>query len=168
MILIILLILIIILCIIFGYNAYNNRIQGIDYYGVIAYVNTNNGKNYLNGHVTGIKWECVEYVRRWLMIVKGVTFEDVATAEDIWELKTAKSLKGETLAFINGKGIPPVGALLIYKKTNKYPYGHVAVVVDVNDDIIYVAEQNYSLKKWQGYSRRVDRKDPVIGWKNIN
>ena len=147
-----------------------DEIQGIDHYGVVAYINKgpNKGeKNYVNGQYTGLKWECVEYARRWFIQVRGITFEDVATAEDLWKLKTAKA-KSKKIAFTNGKGIPPVGALLIYRKTNKAPYGHVAVVVKVNRVTVDIAEQNYSLKKWKGYSRRIHMTDPdIIGWKMV-
>ena len=146
-----------------------DEIQGIDHYGVVAYFNKGlhkGDKNYVNGQYTGLKWECVEYARRWFIQVRGITFEDVATAEDLWKLKTAKAKS--KIAFTNGKGIPPVGALLIYRKTNKAPYGHVAVVVKVNRVTVDIAEQNYSLKKWKGYSRRVHMTDPdIIGWKMV-
>lgn len=160
-----------------------DEIQGIDHYGVVAYLNKGphkGEKNYVKGHYTGLKWECVEYARRWFIQMRGITFEDVATAEDLWKLKTAKEITtGKNITFMNGtrkngKGMqatsmPPVGALLIYRKTNKDPYGHVAVVVKVNRVTVDVAEQNYSLKKWKGYSRRVNMTDPdIIGWKNIN
>ena len=152
------------------------NVQGIDHYGVVAYVNKGphkGEKNYVKGQYTGLKWECVEYARRWFIQMRGITFEDVATAEDLWKLKTAQK-KSEILAFTNGKSengkrMPPVGALLIYRKTNKDPYGHVAVVVNVNRVTVDVAEQNYSLKKWKGYSRRVHMSEPnIIGWKFIN
>jgi len=149
-----------------------NEIQGIDPYGVIAYVNRsqNRSENYINGQFTGLKWECVEYVRRWLITVKNVTFEKVETAEDLWKLRTATSMNGKTYDFVNvTNGIPPVGSLLIYKKTNKNPYGHVAVVVKVNTNReVEVAEQNYSLEKWKGYSRRINTREAnLIGWKIV-
>jgi len=146
------------------------KIQGIDHYGVVAYVNDGTDKkNYVDGQFTGLQWQCVEYARRWLLQVRGITFDAVETAEDLWKLKTATSVQG-THRFKNSKkGIPTVGALLIYKKTNKVPFGHVAVIVDVHENgEIDVAEQNYSLKKWKGYSRRIHMTDPnIIGWKTV-
>ena len=41
--------------------------------GVIAYYNNDHNyseKNYHNNIFTGFKYECVEFVRRWLLIIK--------------------------------------------------------------------------------------------------
>lgn len=147
------------------------KIQGIDPYGVISYVNYGSDeKHYVNGQFTGLKWQCVEYARRWLLQVKGIIFEEVDNAEDLWKLKTAFSVDGIHKFKNSKKGIPVIGALLIYKKTKKTPFGHVAVIVDVHENgDIDVAEQNYSSKKWKNsYSRRINMKDPdIIGWKFI-
>ena len=154
-----------------GTDLQGTDLQGIDHYGVIAYINyKTDEKNYVNGQFTGLKWQCVEYARRWLIQVKGIIIEDVETAEDLWKLKTVTSINGKTYKFMNvTNGIPPVGSLLIYKKTNKYPFGHVAVIVDVHENgEIDIAEQNYSLEKWKGYSRRITMKDSdILGWKII-
>lgn len=34
---------------------------------------------------SGVKWQCVEYARRYLIMVYGVTFESVDNAFNIWE-----------------------------------------------------------------------------------
>ncbi|MDP2193741.1 MAG: hypothetical protein Q8K36_04385, partial [Alphaproteobacteria bacterium] len=34
---------------------------------------------------TGMKWQCVEYARRWLIQNKGLTFDDVTYAWQIWD-----------------------------------------------------------------------------------
>ena len=126
-------------------------------------------ENYVNGHFTGLKWQCVEYARRWLITVKGVTFDKVNNATDIWSLQKATLLNLKQVDFINAPitEIPPIGALLIYRKSATFPKGHVAVVVKVHPNgEVDVAEQNYS-KNWQGIRRVNVKKENVIGWKII-
>ena len=42
--------------------------------------------NQIEGTYTGIKWQCVEFARRWLIQNRGMTFGDVDVAADIWAL----------------------------------------------------------------------------------
>ncbi len=64
------------------------EIIGITDQGVIAFSNENSNHqaNYYQGIYTGLKYECVEFVRRWLIIVYGITFESVDHAKDIYNL----------------------------------------------------------------------------------
>jgi len=121
-------------------------------------------ENYVNGHFTGLKWQCIEYARRWLITVKDATFEKVNNATDIWSLQKATLLDSTKVDFINAPitEIPPIGALLIYRKSSMFPKGHVVVKVHQNGEVV---EQNYS-NKWQGI-RCVNVKKE-LGWKIIN
>ena len=40
-------------------------------------------KNYVNGVYTGNKYQCVEYARRWLILVKYITIPNVGCACEI-------------------------------------------------------------------------------------
>jgi len=137
-----------------------------------------------NGVYTGIKWQCVEYARRWLLKHKGAVFADVDVAADIWN-------KIHHLQRVDHKGIiplqndpngsphpPSAGDLLIYAKAYKGT-GHVAVItdVDLHSHVIKVAEENYLNRKYPGdYARKIDLierhqrywvLDPyVLGWKH--
>lgn len=117
---------------------------------------------------TGIKWQCVEYARRWWITQKNITFGSVDTANEIFDLTSAENLKtGKKVKLIktqNGESlVPKEGDLLIYKKSVKddtLPYGHVAVIVNVNvsDGYVDIAEANYSNSVWEEkekYSRRL-------------
>lgn len=131
---------------------------------------------------SGLKWECVEYARRWLIDNKNVTFADVAYAYNIWDLKNGERIDTNQsvplLQFKNkiSKTQPQIGDLLIYS-TDLTITGHVAVVVSVNSNSITIAEQNYFNDPWDGanYSRRLllekDEEnryrifdDALIGW----
>jgi glutathionylspermidine amidase/synthetase len=114
--------------------------------GVSAYSNqkgqTNcSDANYFNGVYTGIKWQCVEYARRYLQTIRGITFDDVDFA---FEIPRAK------FTTLNGIGIKKtndleVGGLIVWPKyyKNNAPDGHVAVISAVQSNGIYVVEQNY-------------------------
>ncbi len=129
-----------------------------------------------------MKWQCVEYARRWLIENKNITFADVRYAHSIWGLKNGQlidaNLQVPLLKFENkiSDVQPEIGDLLIYS-TDFDITGHVAVVVSVNSNFITIAEQNYFNDLWDGatYSRRLliekDKKnryrifdDALIGW----
>ena len=158
---------------------------------VVAYSNCNNKCvdytiNRVNHIFTGIKWQCVEYARRWLLVNYSLVFDSVNTAADIWEQinEYKEPGFGDKVAvntYRNGsKKIPERGDLLIYGR-ELFLTGHVAVVVstDKMNNLVYVAEQNYKNKKWpSNYSRAIsyNKKDDrywlqdkfIIGWKSIN
>ena len=131
---------------------------------------------------TGMKWQCVEYSRRWLIENHGVTFADVEYAYHIWDLEFGETIDTHVhmplLRFTNKatKEAPQVGDLLIYSKALAIT-GHVAVIVSVDEDNITLAEQNYFNRLWEGkdYARRLllDKDaqghyrifdDSLIGW----
>ena len=117
--------------------------------GVPAYSNqkgqTNSSDaNYFNGLYTGIKWQCVEYARRYLQTTRGITFANVENAVEIPSAKFS-TLHGNNVIKTNDL---KVGSLVIWPKYYKYnaPYGHVAIVSKIQPNGIYVAEQNYDDK----------------------
>ena len=143
-------------------------IQGYASTNVPAYSNGNDSYiseeyTYLYGIRTGMKWQCVEYARRWLFIRKGCVFDSVDAAVDMWtQLKTiqrvvdGKCFNLKTHA--NGSTSPPKNeSLLIYQRSQPdMPYGHVSVIVDVTATYIRVAEENYHFYYWTGnYSRQI-------------
>jgi hypothetical protein len=134
--------------------------------GIKAYSNCRPGcvifePNQWSGTYTGIKWQCVEYARRWLLINTGTVFGDVDIAADIWDridhltdVKTRKQIPLETR--LNGsKQVPQVGDLLIYAKAFNGT-GHVAVVtgMDVNGGLVEVSEQNFHNESWPAHYAR--------------
>ena len=119
--------------------------------------------NQWNGTYTGIKWQCVEYARRWLLVNTGTVFGDVDIAADMWnkidyltDVKTKKRVP--LVTHLNGSTqAPEVGDLLIYAKAYK-DTGHVAVVtgIDIANGSIEVGEQNFNNERWTNhYARRL-------------
>ena len=118
---------------------------------------------------TGVKWQCVEYSRRWLILVLGINFESVGCAYEIFPLKHCICLRTNTnkefITFENGNSSPPKKCdLLIWKKAKPTPYGHVAVITgikntdDSNIGYVEICEQNHEhgcFWKADDYSRRL-------------
>ena len=121
------------------------------------------GRNFVNNRFTGIKYQCVEFARRWLICVKGLSFQDVSCACDIWKLRSLENINtSESVPLVpipNGSPYPPrTGALLIYKRRFLLPFGHVAIITEVNtrENYIRIAEQNEDDNYWPGdYSRQL-------------
>ena len=155
--------------------------------GIKSYSNCNSScvifeSNHYKGTYTGIKWQCVEYARRWLLHQHGVVYGDVEIAADIWQLdQLINPTTGEFHkfhSFVNGSNTKPsIGDLLIYGK-EYLGTGHVAVIVHVDEKngMLHLAEQNYANDKWNNsYARQVSflsKNDQfwildghLIGWK---
>jgi hypothetical protein len=122
--------------------------------GIEAYSNCQSGcvifePNKWNGTYTGIKWQCVEYARRWLLVNTGAVYGDV-------DVKTKKPIPLET--HLNGSTrAPEVGDLLIYAKAFNGT-GHVAVVtgIDINNGLVELSEQNFNNESWRDdYARKI-------------
>jgi hypothetical protein len=114
----------------------------------------------------GIRWQCVEYARRYFIINFNVAFTSVDYAYQIFNLTEVNDLTTidkfkEFKSFPNENVSPPhVGDLIIYPKTEQNPVGHVAVIseVDLKAGFVGLAEQNYFNKIWDNftlYARRI-------------
>jgi glutathionylspermidine amidase/synthetase len=141
--------------------------------------------NTYNGVYTGIKWQCVEFARRWLLEQKGAVYGDVDIAADIWtkidyltEVATGKKIP--LASYVNGSTqAPGVGDLLIYA-SEFLGTGHVAVITGIDNKAatIEVGEQNYNNTPWSSDHARsipfIKKGDQywlldgyLLGWKQI-
>ena len=167
-----------------------NQIQGTASTNVHAYSNGDGDffsveRHYLHGIFMGFKWQCVEFARRWLLMRKSCIFLPVPCAADMWtELKYVERITDEkqfSLKFHpNGSpNKPKHDALLIYPRNEELPFGHVAIICDVVDGFIRVADQNYIYYNWpDNYAREVplivkdncyfiEDEDYICGWIEI-
>ena len=146
-----------------GYSNCNDECINFDDEGVSF---AKNETGFIGDVYVGVRWQCVEYARRYLITKRHVTFDSVDAAYQIFNLPCLTDLTSEKtfarfLGYKNGASqYPPiVGDLLIFAKTNDAPYGHVAVVAGVNVEKGYVeiAEQNINMawEKPDLYSRRI-------------
>ncbi|NEX21108.1 CHAP domain-containing protein [Thiorhodococcus mannitoliphagus] len=117
----------------------------------------------------GVTYQCVEYARRWWIRNRSLTFGDVPTAADIFDLTAGLRLPGREPVPLGrslngaGKRAPQRGDLVIYARDHADPewrFGHVAVVVGVNlkQGWVELAEENYDNLPWrdpEAYARRI-------------
>ena len=112
------------------------------------YPDRENFAHYIDDIYMGYKWQCVEFARRWLYINRGYVFGDVAMAYDIFKLDhvivTESGKKLPLHAFHNGgRRRPQPGSMLIWAEGGEFDVtGHVAIITEVADDVLRIAEQN--------------------------
>ena len=105
----------------------------------------------------GIPFECVEFVRRYFMQTRGLTFPSVVDATDMfYRIHELNQLTDPTASVHLQTCIypyvrPPLhylrpGTMLFWapKPTDDLKYGHVALVVESSSDYVIVAQQNKS------------------------
>ncbi|CAK4690292.1 hypothetical protein AeMF1_002477 [Aphanomyces euteiches] len=116
------------------------------------------------GICTGIKWQCVELARRYLVIHHGILFDCIPTAHNMFTAAVFRQVATGTpvpaASIPHGSTTrPQKGSLLVWKAIGRYaPTGHVAIVVDATDTHVDVIEQNFFHTKWpqdRQYSRRI-------------
>jgi hypothetical protein len=169
-----------------GYNCNYKHIAAASdgaAYDHLSYVKDTRGRL----HYSGDKWQCVEYARRTWISQLDVLLPNTAKASDIWDRKFVKRLSDGARVKLNmfTSGIttkrPAVNDLIIWKLTDAEPVGHVAVVAEVTDTHVRVAEQNSDNDRlWPGghWAREFplscdpstgvytlhDAEDPLFGW----
>ncbi len=133
-----------------GVNAYSNQ-QGL--------LNSDETNHY-NGIYTGVKWQCVEYARRYLIVRHGITFSDINNAYEIPRAKFNK-LNGNTVIMNNDL---IVGSLIIWPQNYKHNgyEGHVAVVSSISAKGIRVAEQNYNDNEFNRFISFTDLQNVIF------
>ncbi|CAF1119856.1 unnamed protein product [Rotaria sp. Silwood1] len=169
-------------------RAPSSDIQGIASTNVPAY--SNHGtysfrENYLYGVYTGVQWQCVEFARRWLLLRKSCTFSDVDIAANIWTNipyveRVTDGKKLSLIAHPNGsKKKPQKDSFLIYPRSRRMYVGHIAVITNVDQNYVYIAEQNHEFHYWSAdYARRapliftdngyfIDDDYKLYGWMEI-
>lgn len=107
-----------------------------------------NGRNLAeDGYNLGLKYQCVEFVKRYYYEYYNHKMPDSwGHAKDFFDASLAdgsKNQKRDLLQFSNpSMSRPEVGDLLIFDGTRFNQYGHVAIVSEVFDDEIEFIQQN--------------------------
>jgi surface antigen len=103
------------------------------------------GKNYIkDGYYYGLKWQCVEYVKRFYYDVKNHKMPDgLGHAKEFFDESVKQgeiNKKRNLFQYRNGESIKPqADDLLVFNDTH---YGHVAIVTEVTDKDIKIIQQN--------------------------
>jgi hypothetical protein len=178
-----------------GVIGYNSNYQQVvntpeEPYDHISYVKDSRGKLHTSGH----KWQCVEFARRWWISQLDVYLPGVPRACDIWtSLTKVKNLSSEKVSYVGLRKFtqgetterPAVHDALIWVKTENQPVGHIAIVSEVTENSVRVAEQNVDndiLWKGGSFTREFplicdpvsgawtiqDDEDPLHGWVRVD
>jgi hypothetical protein len=130
---------------------------------VNVYVKTAHGERTYKTDA-GIPFECVEFVRRYFMQTRGLTFPSVVDATDMFyrvhalvPMQSSKSRedKPRESVSLQTRVYPYVRNALYYLRpgtmlfwvpepTDELKYGHVALVIEANAEHVVVAQQNRS------------------------
>jgi hypothetical protein len=130
---------------------------------VNVYVKTAHGERTYKTDA-GIPFECVEFVRRYFMQTRGLTFPSVVDATDMFHrvhalvpMQSSKSRedKPRESVSLQTRVYPYVRNALYYLRpgtmlfwvpepTDELKYGHVALVIEANAEQVVVAQQNRS------------------------
>ena len=120
--------------------------------------------------------------------------EKINGAEDVFALKTVESTEtGKKYKFKTYKNnlncriknnIPKVNDVIIWSRNKSdTPYGHIAVILKIEGDQIFIGEQNWSNDAWESppsysriltfkkYNNRcsiVDGNYKILGWKRAS
>jgi surface antigen len=153
--------------------------------GVFVYYNGSvgnvSGRNTApDGYNIGLKWQCVEFVKRYYFEKLNHKMPDAfGNAKDFFDAKLEDStlnVKRNLTQFKNGSiSKPKVEDLLIYDGTLTNSYGHVSIVSYVNEREIEIIQQNpgpfgkprerFSLTFLNG--KWVIGNDRILGWLRI-
>ena len=126
-----------------------------------VYVKTNDNQTYKTN--AGIPFECVEFVRRYFIQTRGLTFPSVVDATDMFyrihalvpaqssqstqSAQSSQSLQTRVYPYVrNALHYLRPGTMLFWvpAPTDELKYGHVALVVEANTEHVVVAQQNRS------------------------
>jgi CHAP domain len=150
--------------------------------GVFVYYNGGvsnvNGRNTSNdGYNIGLKWQCVEFIKRYYFEKLNHKMPDAfGNAKDFFDTKLEDSslnVKRNLMQFKNGSiSKSKVEDLLIYDGTVTNSYGHVSIVSYVGEREIEIIQQNpgpfgkprerFSLTFLNG--KWVIGNDRILGW----
>lgn len=152
-----------------------DNLHGVSVYynGTISSVH---GRHYSNtGYNLGLKWQCVEFVKRYYYQIYGHEFpSSYGNAKDFFDKNLyddSYNAKRGLQQYRNVRYVrPQIGDILVYDGTAKNPYGHVAIIANVTQDTVEIVQQNVRmesrlklpLKDYEGIITIADY--DILGW----
>lgn len=119
-----------------GVNIYfNGKVSNVD------------GRNTDNKYNLGLKWQCVEFVKRYYFkYYKHKMPNSYGHAKDFFDNKVKDGALNKDRNLIQysnpSKSKPRKGEIIIFKATSWNRFEHLAIVSEVNDDFIEITQQN--------------------------
>lgn len=141
-------------------------------------VNESYGRNTgTDGYNLGIRYQCVEFVKRYYFERFGHRMADsYGHAKSFFDPSLADGALNAgrgLLQFNNGEGsLPQAEDILVFGPSVLNPYGHVAIVAEVNPYAVIIAQQNagpiHSSREALPLAREGDgyrvENERVVGW----
>lgn len=128
-----------------------------------------------DGYNLGLKWQCVEFVKRYYYEYYGHKMPDsYGHAKDFFDRRL------DDIGFNRSRGMmqyrnirntrPQINDILVYDAGHQNPYGHVAIISDVGSDYLEMIQQNVGknsrqtlqLIEYQGIYTIADF--DILGW----
>jgi glutathionylspermidine amidase/synthetase len=117
----------------------------------------------------GVKYECVEFIRRYYIHVYGITFKEIDNAIDLFRIPHGTDIHTKHRipfqAIRNASNlVPNKDDVIIWKQEGPYQKtGHVAIVVEVlSPHLVRIVEQNGTTK--DGWRTIRIHHPSIIGW----
>lgn len=106
------------------------------------------------GYNLGLKWQCVEFVKRYYLEYFNHYMPDsYGHAKDFFDQSLsdrAYNIKRGLLQFRNTRGYrPKVNDILIYGPSPENQFGHMGIISEVCEDEIEIVQQNFGLNSRQ-------------------
>jgi len=128
-----------------------------------------------DGYNLGLKWQCVEYVKRFYYVKYKHKMPDAyGHAKDLFDKNLADeafNVKRGLMQFRNVRySWPQQGDLLVLDGNSNNPYGHCGIVSRVEGDQLEMMQQNYGKKTRNNYKIVVYNEiitvaeHDVLGW----
>ncbi|WP_242941926.1 CHAP domain-containing protein [Desulfonispora thiosulfatigenes] len=138
------------------------------YYNGTEYT-TSHGKHYsADGYYYGLKWQCVEYVKRFYYEAKKHPLPNLfGNAKDFYDPNLAHgefNADRGLVQYKNGGNIAPMpDDILVFTHAT---YGHVAIITEVGSDYIEIIQQNVGNKTREKFKLTVKGNSYIIEAKN--
>ena len=135
-------------------------------------VNNSSGRNLSSdGYKIGVKYQCVEFVKRYYFERFGHRMPDsMGNAREFFDRSVpdgAMNAKRGLLQFSNGSPVAPESEdILVFGPWVFNPYGHVAIVTAVNATSLEVIQQNPG--PFGGSRETIPLSQTITGWKVQN
>jgi hypothetical protein len=179
-------VLLVLILIGFSFTNHNPEVGSVidNYNGVQIYYNghfkNTNGRNLTHdGYNLGLKWQCVEFVKRYYYEKYGHKMPDsYGHAKDFFDESLADqeyNKDRDMVQFRNTRRhIPQVDDLVIYGASATNPFGHMGIISEIKDGQITMVQQNMGTKtrqklilaEYEGIYTIADF--DVLGWLRIN
>lgn len=152
-------------------------LDGVPVYDNGPIFSMSHGKSFAaDGTYFGQKWQCVEFVKRYLYQAKGYVMPNgMGNAISFFDEETPQGAlndKRGMLQFRQGGTEPPrKGDLIVFEGVTGF--GHVAVIADVGADFVEIVQQNVSPARARMPLRRirggyqVDSSSGTLGWLRV-